>query len=90
MKQVKLEGSYVLLNLSSAIREINSDMHDNLKALNNAFATACENWQDKNAQACAQALNDHNIAMRSAVNRLEDFEKAITELSELARDYEDI
>lgn len=90
MGKVNLESSNKLSVLSSSICDIKVDMQDNLKILNNAFAVACESWQDKNAETCAKALEEHNAAMRWAFEKLEDFENALNRLYDLASDYENI
>ena len=90
MKRVNLESSAVLAGLSRSVGEIKDDMQDNLRALKSAFDSACERWQDKNAQACKNALDSHSAAMRSAFERLSDFEVALNRLSELASLYENI
>ena len=90
MGKVSLESSNKLSVLSGTICDIRNNMQDNLNMLNNAFATACESWQDKNAQTCHNALNGHNDAMRSALKQLGRCETALAKLSQLAEEYENI
>lgn len=90
MGKVSLESSNKLSALSRSVGDVKNDMQDNLNLLNNAFATACESWQDKNAQTCQNALSKHTAAMRSALMRLGEIEGVIDRLSRLAAEYEDI
>ena len=90
MGKVSLESSNKLSALSSAVCDVKSEMQNNLNMLNNAFATACESWQDKNAQTCQNALSGHNDAMRSALKQLGSCEAALAKLSRLAEEYENI
>lgn len=90
MGKVNLKSSEALSNLSHSICDIKNDMQDNLIMLNKAFSVACENWQDKNAQICSDALDTHNLAMYDALCSLGDFENKIKRLSQLASKYEDI
>lgn len=89
MGRVSLESSHKLSELSRAIGELNSAMQENLKLLNNAFSTACESWQDKNAQTCRNALSGHNAAMRLDFCQLKNLEDSISRLSKLVLEYED-
>lgn len=90
MGKVNLKNSEALSNLSHSICDIKNDMQDNLIMLNKVFSVACENWQDKNAQTCSDALDTHNLAMNDALFSLGDFENKIKRLSQLASKYEDI
>ena len=90
MGKVSVESSSKLSVLSSSIYEIKDNFQENLKMLNTAFAIACESWQDKNAQTCSNALNEHNAAMHSALWRLSEIENSVECLSKLAAEYEDI
>ena len=90
MSKAKLESSILLSHLGSSIGDVKYSMSENLNILNNAFSVACESLQDKNAQACQNALDKHATAMRALINRLDDFESALNCLSELAADYENI
>lgn len=90
MGKVKLKDSSILSDLSYSINKINWNMQDNLKILNDAFAVAQEGWKDKNAQTCQNALDGHNSVMYSAFERLEELSAALSRLSQLAAQYEDI
>ncbi len=90
MGKVNLDSGVGLSFISRAVSEVKDKMQDDLTALNTAFDTACERWQDKNAQTCMSALNNHCAEMRLVFERLSDFENALNRLSELALLYENI
>ena len=90
MGKVSIEESNVLAILKREVGEVKSDMQQNLNFLNTAFEIAGENWKDVNAQTCKAALEDHNIEMRSQLDRLNEIENALNRLYSLAKKYEDI
>lgn len=90
MERVRLEDAFRLLVVKNGISETRSEMQYNLKALNNAFDSACERWKDKNANMCRNALDQHNAEMSKAFEQLENIVSALARLNELAQSYEDI